>query len=55
MKDRRLSPAFRASDVARRWFGDDVVDHYAALADHEWASFMAVVTEWETARYFEQT
>ncbi len=48
------SAAFRRSESTRRWFGDRVVDHYAAMADHEWSSFTNVVTEWEIARYFEQ-
>lgn len=49
------SEAFRRSATARGWFGEHVVDHYATLADHEWSSFMGVVTEWEIARYFEHT
>ena len=28
---------------------------YAAVAEHEWQQFMGVVTEWEIARYFEQS
>jgi glutamine synthetase len=45
---------FRASGTARRWFGDDVVEHYANVAQFEWDQFMAQVTDWEIRRYFEQ-
>jgi glutamine synthetase len=44
----------RRSAAARRWFGDAVVEHYAAVAQHEWDQFMAQVTDWEIRRYFEQ-
>jgi glutamine synthetase len=46
--------ALAGSDAARRAFGDLVVDHYAAVAAHEWHEFMSVVGEWEVRRYFEQ-
>ncbi|MBB4660660.1 glutamine synthetase family protein [Conexibacter arvalis] len=46
--------ALRGSAEARAAFGDVAVDHYAAVAEHEWEQFMAVVGEWEIARYFEQ-
>jgi glutamine synthetase len=46
--------ALRRSKVARRAFGDLAVDHYATVAEFEWQQFMAVVGEWEIARYFEQ-
>jgi len=46
--------ALRGSALARRAFGELAVDHYAAVAEHEWRQFMAVVGEWEIARYFEQ-
>jgi glutamine synthetase len=46
--------ALAGSDAARSAFGDLVVDHYAAVAAHEWQEFMSVVGEWEVRRYFEQ-
>jgi glutamine synthetase len=51
---REASRTFRASAFARAAFGDDVVDHYAAVADFEWKQFMAQVTDWEIRRYYEQ-
>jgi glutamine synthetase len=40
--------------VARDAFGDDVVDHYATMADVELAAFEAAVTDWERVRGFER-
>ena len=51
---REAAKAWRASAFARQAFGDDVVDHYAAVADFEWQQFMAQVTDWEIRRYYEQ-
>jgi glutamine synthetase len=51
---RDAAARLRASAPARRFFGDAVVEHYAAVAEFEWQQFMAVVTEWEVRRYFEQ-
>ncbi len=45
--------AFRDSAVARDWFGDTFVDHFAATRDWEVRSFAKHVTDWELARYFE--
>ncbi len=45
--------AFEASAHARRIFGDDVVDHYAAVARWEIGEFTRSVTDWERRRYFE--
>ena len=45
--------AFRQSDVARDWFGDDFVDHYAATREWEWRQWLDAVTDWELKRYFE--
>jgi glutamine synthetase len=42
------------SAVAREAFGDDVVDHYATMADVELAAFDAAVTDWERVRGFER-
>jgi len=44
---------FRASAVARKWFGDDFVDHYAATREWEVRQFDKAVTDWELARYLE--
>jgi glutamine synthetase len=41
------------SDLARRWFGDEFVDHYAATRDWEARQFERAVTDWELARYLE--
>ncbi len=44
---------FRDSDVARDWFGDDFVDHFAATREWEWRQWLDAVTDWELKRYFE--
>jgi glutamine synthetase len=44
---------FRESQVARDWFGDDFVDHFAATRDWEWRQWQDAVTDWELRRYFE--
>jgi glutamine synthetase len=44
---------FRASGMARKWFGDEFVDHYAATREWEVRQFEKAVTDWELARYFE--
>lgn len=46
--------AFVASDVARKAFGDEVVDHYARMAEVELEAYNAVVTDWELRRGFER-
>lgn len=46
--------AFAASSVARRAFGDDVVDHYAHFHRVEVDAFHSSVTDWERRRYFER-
>lgn len=45
--------AFSQSAIARDWFGDTFVDHFAATRDWEVRSFARHVTDWELARYFE--
>ena len=45
---------FRASDLARRAFGEDVVEHYLNNARVELEAFAAVVTDWERVRGFER-
>ena len=44
---------FRQSEVARDWFGDDFVDHFAATREWEWRQWLDAVTDWELKRYFE--
>ena len=45
---------FAASEVARKSFGDEVVDHYVNMADVELAAYNAAVTDWELRRGFER-
>jgi glutamine synthetase len=44
---------FRESKLARDWFGDDFVDHFAATREWEWRQWLDAVTDWELKRYFE--
>ena len=44
---------FRESEVARDWFGDEFVDHFAATREWEWRQWLDAVTDWELKRYFE--
>jgi glutamine synthetase len=44
---------FKQSTVARDWFGDDFVDHFAATREWEWRQWLDGVTDWELKRYFE--
>ncbi len=44
---------FEKSKVARDWFGDDFVEHFAATRDWEWRQWLDAVTDWELKRYFE--
>jgi glutamine synthetase len=43
----------RDSTIARDWFGDDFVDHFAATREWEWRQWLDAVTDWELKRYFE--
>jgi glutamine synthetase len=45
---------FQSSDLVRKAFGDDVVDHYANAARVELVAFNAAVTDWERVRGFER-
>ena len=45
--------AFRESRLARDWFGDGFVDHFAATREWEWRQWLDAVTDWELKRYFE--
>jgi glutamine synthetase len=42
------------SKLARRCFGDDVVDFYVHTARLEVQAFNDAVTDWERMRYFER-
>jgi glutamine synthetase len=42
------------SDLARKAFGSDVVEHYANAARVELAAYDAAVTDWELQRSFER-
>ena len=44
---------FKSSEVARKWFGDEFVEHYAATREWEVRQYEKAVTDWELARYFE--
>src|SRR5918993_551556 len=46
--------AFASSEIARATLGDEVVDHYANMADVELAAYNASVTDWELIRGFER-
>jgi glutamine synthetase len=39
--------------MARDWFGDAFVDHFAATREWEEREFRKAITDWELARYFE--
>lgn len=45
---------FRASEFAAKAFGDEVVSHYARMAEHELEQFEEAVTDWEKFRGFER-
>lgn len=42
------------SEIARKSFGDEVVDHYVHAADVELKAFDGAVTDWERKRVFER-
>jgi glutamine synthetase len=43
----------RRSDMAREWFGDAFVEHFATSREAEVAAQRAHVSDWELHRYFE--
>ena len=51
---REARQTFGSSQIARSAFGDEVVEHYTAMADLELAAFEAAVTDWELKRGFER-
>ncbi len=44
---------FRQSTLARKAFGEQFVEHYAATREWEVRQYERAVTDWELARYFE--
>ena len=44
---------FEASAIARDWFGDGFVEHYAAMRRWDVQKWKRAVTDWERRRYFE--
>ncbi|MBM3379629.1 MAG: glutamine synthetase [Betaproteobacteria bacterium] len=44
---------FRNSALARGWFGDTFVEHFAATREWEWRQWQDAVTDWERQRYLE--
>jgi glutamine synthetase len=44
---------FQKSELARDWFGDLFVDHFAATREWEHRQWQDAVTDWEMKRYFE--
>jgi glutamine synthetase len=44
---------FRVSEAARRWFGEEFVEHFAATREWEVRQYEKAVTDWELARYLE--
>jgi glutamine synthetase len=44
---------FCRSEAARKWFGDQFVEHYAATREWEIRQYHRHVTDWELNRYFE--
>ena len=49
----RSTAVFKQSKLAREFFGDAFVDHFAATREWEWRQFQDAVTDWEFRRYFE--
>ena len=43
----------QGSKMAREWFGDEFVEHFAATREWEEREFRKHITDWELARYFE--
>ena len=49
----RSTQDFKRSAIARDWFGDTFVDHFAATREWEHRQWQDAVTDWELKRYFE--
>ncbi|MFO1349931.1 MAG: glutamine synthetase [Gammaproteobacteria bacterium] len=43
----------KESEMARAWFGNEFVEHYAATREWEEREFRKHITDWELDRYFE--
>jgi len=43
----------KTSEMARKWFGSDFVEHFAASREWEEREFRRAITDWEMERYFE--
>jgi glutamine synthetase len=43
----------RGSSIAREWFGDAFVEHFAATREWEEREFRKHISDWELSRYFE--
>jgi glutamine synthetase len=43
----------KTSQMARDWFGDSFVDHFAATREWEAREFQKHISDWEISRYFE--
>jgi len=41
------------SDIAKKLFGNDFVDHFTKTRDWEWKQFSKQITDWELKRYME--
>ncbi len=50
---REAAEIFRGSEMARRWLGEEFVDHFAATREWETRQFERAITDWELKRYFE--
>ena len=50
---RQVAIKMLRSDLARDWFGELFVDHFAATREWEWRQWQDAVTDWELKRYFE--
>lgn len=46
--------AFEASELAAELVGQEVCNHHAVLAHHEWESFLSAVSDWDLHRYFDR-
>ena len=43
----------KASKMAKAWFGESFVNHFAASREWEEREFRRAITDWEMERYFE--
>jgi len=50
---REATDRLRSSETARRFLGNDFVDHYCATREWESRQYEKAVSDWELARYFE--